>query len=176
MNAQSSRRTVQPLALIFAALLVSVGLLVIACGGSPTNKAVGVNLTPTPLPDSIGSCKIARDTQCPGADLSGADLGDTYVGRDRIRKGADLKGSNFEGANFSNAKLGGIVLEGANLKNANFANAYVVSAFLYQADLSGANLTGADFSDADIDEAKTDGVIFCNTKWVDRAVRNDNCP
>jgi len=175
MNLRPSLRQTRSTMLILAALLLSVGLAAFACGGR-ASKGVGLNLTPTPLPASIGDCRIARDTKCPGADLSGADLGETWVGRDKIRDGADLKGANLEGANLSNTKMLGIHLEGASLKNANLTNAYFVSSYLYQADLTGANLTAADFSDADVDEVKTDGAIFCNTKWSDRAVRNDNCP
>lgn len=176
MELRLSRRSVPSLTLLLFVLLVSTSLVAIACGGSPASKAVGVNLTPTPLPASIGGCQIARDTECPGADLSGADLGSQWAGRDQIRAGADLRDANFEGANFSNAKLGEVNLQKANLKNANLTNAYLVSAFLFGADLSGADLTGADLSNADVDEVKTVGAVFCNTKWADLAVKNDDCP
>jgi len=176
VNLGRLRRVLPSLTLFLLVLLVSASLVTVSCKRSAVTRKPNVNLTATPLAAFIGDCKIDRGTQCPGADLSGADLGESWAGKDRIRRGADLKGANFEGANLSNTKLLGIHLEQANLRKADLTNAYAASSYLYQADFSDANLTGADFSYADVDEVKTEGAIFCNTKWTDLTVRNDSCP
>lgn len=104
---------------------------------------------------------------CPGCDLAGANLN----GMNLI--GQDLSGANLNGANLGSAELYNANLSGADLTNANLANANLSGANFRGATMTGANLNGvhplnmenADFTDA----------MFCNTRWIDGSIKDDNC-
>jgi uncharacterized protein YjbI with pentapeptide repeats len=112
-----------------------------------------------------------------GSNLSGCD----FSGRSFLE--ADLHGSRMVGTNFTNANLRGADLHGSTatgaiFRNSNLCGADLSSSALRNADFRGANLTNADLrSSSGCTTLLTDAATtFCNTRWCNGTVRNDDCP
>jgi hypothetical protein len=130
----------------------------------PTDASPCTAVWPTPTPLVIGTCTIALNSSCPGADLSSAR---GYRG---VLTGEDLSGMNLSGANLAGVDLSWSVLKGTNLSGAN---------------LRWARLDFADVDDANFAGAKTSWSTTCvdgssgpcsgtswTPRWVTRARRS----
>jgi uncharacterized protein YjbI with pentapeptide repeats len=111
----------------------------------------------------VGSCTIAPNTQCAGANLSGSDL-----------RGADLSGANLQNANLSGARLDGATFRGANLDGAVFSQAQGVGVNLSSTLLRGANFLQAYLPGVKLDGSQLDGARLSFANLQDAQARSTN--
>jgi hypothetical protein len=121
----------------------------------------------------------AVDADClhpgPSSDLSGCRFqGEDFSGDDLFS--SRMAGTIFNGANLAGADLSSSNMKGARFRDANLCGADLSSSQLRNANFGGANLTNANLRSSSCDGAVFTGVVFCNTRTCNGAIRTDGCP
>lgn len=125
----------------------------------PTETSAGQGGRTPWMDVTIDGCRIARDTSCPGVDLSGRNL-----------IGAPLSGANLAGADLSGANLELAGLEGANLEGADLSYAILRLARIDGANLRGANLRCANLTGVNLRGVQREGADFTDTYFEEHRV------